>query len=374
MTKKLYDLDAYKTSFEATVLEVTPSEKGYLTILDQTLFFPEEGGQTPDKGVFGNAQVLDIQIKGDTITHLLDTELAVGNSYTGEIDWEHRFSNMQNHTGEHIFSGIVNKKYGYNNVGFHLSDSIVTMDYDGVLTKEQAAEIEREANEIIWKSIAVNPFFPTPEEAAALEYRSKIEITEGLRIVEIPDVDMCACCAPHVKSTAEVGIIKVLSVQNYKGGVRLSILCGRRAFLDYAGKAEITSALTNLYSSKEDEIVGCATKYLNETKELSSKIKDLESKALFEKLGNINPDDKLSIIYVDSLPGNVVREGVNKMMEASNNVCGIFSGNDIDGYSFVIGSKSIDVTPYAEAIRAEGGKCGGSSQMIQGKVQKKVSL
>lgn len=249
MTKKLYDLDAYATEFDATVISCEKAEENgaavYYVVLDQTLFFPEEGGQSPDKGTLGECNVMDVQIKGDVITHTLDAPLKPGAAVHGILNWSHRFYNMQQHSGEHIFSGIVHKKFGYDNVGFHLSDAIVTMDFNGILTEQDAAEVEYEVNEVIVKNLPVQVTFPSREELAVLDYRSKIEIEGQVRIVTIPGVDVCACCAPHVRQTGEIGMLKVMSVQNHRGGVRISMLCGFRALEAFRQKDQIVTAVAS---------------------------------------------------------------------------------------------------------------------------------
>ena len=233
MTEKLYDQDAYAVEFDAKVLSCEAyhdkDESGYHVVLDRTLFFPEEGGQSPDKGTINGIEVTDVQIKKDVVTHSLKEPLAVDENVHGKIDWTHRFNNMQQHSGEHIFSGIVHSRFGYDNVGFHLSDNIVTMDFNGVLTADEVKEIETAVNDVIVKNLPVEITYPAKEELAALDYRSKIEIEGQVRIVTIPGVDVCACCAPHVKRTGEIGTLNVQSLSNYKGGVRISILSGFRA-------------------------------------------------------------------------------------------------------------------------------------------------
>ena len=256
---KLYDLDAYATEFDAKVVSceaVTYNKQdGYAVVLDKTLFFPEEGGQSPDKGTIDGKEVLDVQIKKDIVTHYMAEALEEGAAVHGVLDWKHRFSNMQQHSGEHIFSGIVHREYGFNNVGFHLSDNIVTMDFDGVLTAEQVADVEYKVNEAIAKNVEIMAAFPSKEELAALEYRSKIEIDGAVRIVTVDGFDVCACCAPHVKRTGEIGLLKVMSVQNYKGGVRISMLCGFRALQAFREKAEVVSSLTGMLSTSQETIV-----------------------------------------------------------------------------------------------------------------------
>ena len=224
-TIKLYDNDAYATQFEANVLYSNETEHNgqtcYEIILDKTLFFPEEGGQTPDKGTINGMEVLDVQIKDDIITHYIKAEQPIdivkeNDAVTGSIDWTHRFSNMQQHSAEHIFSGLVYKEYGYQNFGFHLSDNIVTMDFNGPLTIEQIEELEWKVNQAIVQNVAIDTCYPTTGELAMLTYRSKLELETNVRIVTIEGYDVCACCAPHVKRTGEIGGFKVINAQNYK--------------------------------------------------------------------------------------------------------------------------------------------------------------
>ena len=223
MTRKLYDEDARLLEFSGTVLscEYDEKKKGYLVILDQTAFFPEEGGQTPDKGSIDGKEVLDVQIKDDVITHYLAEPMEAGSMVKGTIDWQHRFFNMQQHSGEHLFSGLAYRKYGLKNVGFHLSNQIVTMDFDKALSEAQLKEMEWEINEAIVANVEIKTGYPTKEALESMDYRSKIEIDGAVRIVEILGYDVCACCAPHVARTGEIGGFKIQTVQNYKGGVRI---------------------------------------------------------------------------------------------------------------------------------------------------------
>ena len=281
MTEKLYDRDPYQRSFEAAVLSCKAMEDQYEVILDRTLFFPEEGGQSPDQGILGGAHVLDVQIKGDVIIHTLDVALEVGKTVAGEIDWDHRFSNMQQHSGEHIFSGLVYKNYGYTNVGFHLSDQIVTMDFNGPLTMEQIAELEWEVNRVIASNVEIKATYPTKEELAQMEYRSKKEIDGAIRIVEIAGYDLCACCAPHVARTGEIGGFKIQSLQNYKGGVRISFLCGFRALAEAGKKAQILSELTGILTTNQEQLAENVQKLKAKNQELQFQL-NLAKQGLME--------------------------------------------------------------------------------------------
>ncbi|MBO5522049.1 MAG: alanyl-tRNA editing protein, partial [Roseburia sp.] len=301
MIKKLYDLDAYQREFEAEVLscEERKEKDGtvYEIILNQTLFFPEEGGQSPDKGTLEEVKVLDVQIKKDVIVHTLEHPLEAGAKVHGVIDWQHRFSNMQQHSGEHIFSGLVHSKFGFNNVGFHLSDNIVTMDFDGVMSAEDVADIEYRANEVIVGNLPVQVTFPAKEELAVLDYRSKIEIEGQVRIVTIPGVDVCACCAPHVRHTGEIGMLKVMSLSNYKGGVRISILCGFRALFAFRQKAEIISDISGSLSANQELLPELVEKMKNSNQDLKYRLAGAKQKLMEGKLAEIPKEQEHVVLF-----------------------------------------------------------------------------
>ena len=217
-TVRLYENNSYIKTFDAVVLSCEEKDGAYFIVLNQTSFFPEGGGQYADKGTIGEATVLDVQIKDEIITHKIDKPINVGESVTCKIDWDTRFSRMQHHTGEHIVSGVIHNIYGYNNVGFHLNDHIVTLDTDGPLNEQDIAKIELEVNKVIYANKKINVIYPSASELSNYDYRSKLDITENVRLVEIEGVDLCACCAPHVAQTGEIGIIKIISFIPYKKG------------------------------------------------------------------------------------------------------------------------------------------------------------
>lgn len=372
-TKKLYDSDAYAIEFDATVLSCeevkTEEQVMYQVILDQTLFFPEEGGQSPDKGTINQIPVIDVQIKNDVITHTLETPLEVGAEVHGCIDWKHRFNNMQQHSGEHIFSGLVNKKFGYDNVGFHLSDQIVTMDFNGVLTSEEAAEIEYAVNEVIISNIPVQVTFPSKEELSDMNYRSKIEIDGQVRIVTIEGVDVCACCAPHVRRTGEIGLLKILNMQNYKGGVRISILCGFRALEEYRKKTEILSELTSTLSANQDLLIEAVDKLKNVNQSLKVEVSVAKRECMDAKLKGIPKDQENVYLFENNLDAQVMRNAVNQLVTEHSGICGIFAGDDEEGYRYIIGSSTEDARTIATILREKlGAKGGGSAAMVQGSV------
>lgn len=397
-TIKLYDTAPYETTFTATVLSCEEcldgqpiAQKIYKVILDQTLFFPEEGGQSPDKGTINGMEVVDVQINNDIVEHYLalpaqDTEaacnqnqeqsfepespLSPNTTITGTIDWQYRFSNMQQHSAEHIFSGTVHREYGFNNVGFHLSDNIVTMDFDGVLTMEQIEEVEWKVNQAIAENIEIDARYPDKEELKNLTYRSKIEIDGPVRIVTILGYDVCACCAPHVKRTGEIGILKVMTVQNYKGGVRISILCGFRALEAFREKNKVVSQLMNVLSTSQETIVQRVSQLKEQNQELKLQIGILKQEAMLGKIEIIPVEQKNVILVEEDLDTAIVRNVVNALVEKHEGSCGVFVGNDEEGYRFIIGSKTLDCRETAKQLReAFGAKGGGSQAMIQGSVQ-----
>lgn len=375
-TVRLYDTDAYKTEFEAEVLaceEVeTKEKKVYQVWLDQTLFFPEEGGQSPDMGFINGVEVLDVQIRDEVITHTLAAPLAVGTTVKGVVDWKHRFYNMQQHSGEHIFSGIVHNRFGYDNVGFHLSDSIVTMDFNGVISSEDLEKIETEANQAIIENIPVEVSFPTKEELKTLEYRSKIEIEGQVRIVTIPGYDVCACCAPHVRRTGEIGMLKVMNVQSYKGGVRISILCGFRALEAFRQKADIITELMAQFSTNQEALVENVTKLKNTNQTMKNQLASAKQELMEYKVAAIPEDSENAILFESDLDTPVVRNVVNGLVEKFTGICAVFVGNDESGYQFIIGSKNKDCRQIAAALREKlSARGGGSDKMIQGSIAAK---
>ena len=235
MTQKLYDIDSYIKEFDATVQSCETADGKYIITLDKTAFFPEEGGQTCDAGTIDGIEVLSVSIKDGVIYHTLPSPLEVGATVHGKIDFSHRYYNMQHHTGEHIISGIAHKLYGYENVGFHLSREDMTVDFSGELTRAQLDEIEILANKAIYECHNIYAYYPKKDELSALSYRAKLDLSENVRIVNIADVDSCACCAPHVAYTGELGIVKIVDAVKHKGGLRIRMLAGVRAY-DYMAK------------------------------------------------------------------------------------------------------------------------------------------
>ena len=298
---------------------------------------------------------------------MTDKPLPVGEAVHGEIDWEKRFESMQQHTGEHIISGLVHGRLGYNNVGFHLGADYCTMDFDGPITKEELKEIELEANKIVYQNLDIEILYPSKEELKDLEYRSKIEIEGQVRIVKIPGVDICACCAPHVKKTGEIGNIKLVNMMNYKGGERIFMLCGFRALMDHREKEESAKAISALLCAKEGEIKEAVAHLKEEQTALKGKLAQAQQKLLAVKAQEIQITENVTAVFDKELSGNEPRELMNLLLGRGARVCAVFAGSDEGTYRYVIGSRKEDVRPLCKRLNeAFGGRGGGKPEMVQG--------
>ena len=368
MTEKLFYEDSHRTGFTAKVISCEEAKDGYRVVLDQTVFFPEGGGQYADTGVLGTVNVTDVHEKDDVIYHYTTAPLEVGSIVTGKINWEERFEKMQQHTGEHIVSGIVHERFGYNNVGFHLGADYCTMDFDGTISKEQLKEIEAAANEAVYQDLEIEILYPSKDELKDMDYRSKIE--GQVRIVKIPGYDVCACCAPHVKTTGEIGAVKLVSMANYKGGERITMLCGRRAMRDYEKKDAMTKEISALLCAKEYEVADAVGKLKDEQTRMKSQIAELQQKLLEFRVAEIPVEEKIVTVFDSALSGNLPREMMNRLLDKGAVICAVFAGTDTDGYRYVIGSRSEDVRPISKALNvAFEGRGGGKPEMVQGSVK-----
>lgn len=368
MTDKLYYADSHLYKFTATVLSCKQNENRFAVTLDRTAFFPEGGGQTADTGDLDGVRVLDVQNINGEIIHFTDVPLTVGRQVNGSLDGAQRFRKMQNHSGEHIVSGIVHALFGYDNVGFHLGDDDMTVDYNGTLTREQLDEVERLANKAVYDNLEITAEFPEPSRLSSMNYRSKLELTENVRIVTIGDIDCCACCAPHVSKTGEIGCIKLLDFEHYKGGIRLHMLCGADAMEAYRSKYAQILRISNLLrvpqSETADGVEQLQERLKNREYELSLLRKSLAESALgiAEVFGNTACFFAHAQCDSDSL-----RHAVNSGAERFG-VCAGFLPTE-NGFRFCIGSKETDLRPLAKEIgTALCGRGGGQPAMIQGTV------
>ena len=370
-TEKLYDRDAYRTVFTAEVLRCTrgTAEGEFFVWLDRTLFFPEEGGQSPDRGVLGGFPVTDVQLSDGRIRHTVRGSFPEGSAVTGEIDWVHRFSNMQQHSGEHMFSGLVYRRFGFSNVGFHLSDSCVTMDFGGAFSYEAAQEIEDAVNAAIWDDTEISARYVPKEELAGISYRSKKEIEGDVRLVTIYGkegvLDVCACCAPHVKRTGEIGCLRIVSFENYKGGVRIGILCGKRALSDMKRKQDSLDGICRLLSVNTDRAGEAAEQLVSRLKQAEYELTGFRRERILREADSL-PEDRLPVLFFENADTDGLRLAVNRLTEKRSGISAAFSGSDGE-FRFLLGSRDTDVRPLGELLKSRfPAKGGGKAGMVQG--------
>lgn len=366
MTEKLYYTDAYIKEFEATVLNFTELDGKYAVILDRTAFFPEEGGQSADTGFIGIAKVLDVREKDGNILHFVDSLLEIGASYYCKIDFSDRFEKMQCHTAEHIISGAINRLFSLDNVGFHLGKYEVTMDVNGYLTREQLDEVELIANRAVFDNVPVKTYFPSSDELSALNYRSKLDLTENVRLVEIVGYDLCACCAPHVSYTGEIGLIKILDFEKHRGGTRINIAAGYRALYDYREKYSNVLKASALFSEPQPTVAVAAESFLRSYEELKTRLKAarlnnarLEAELIPCTEGNL-------VCHYPEMTPDEMREVANLAKSKVTGILVILTGCDGD-YKYIMTSESVDLSKIYKQINASLlGRGGGRDNMIQG--------
>ena len=355
--------------FEARVLSCEACEEGggFWTVLDQTCFFPEGGGQYADTGYLGETKVVDARERDGIVYHRTEAPLEPGELVRGRIDWEERFEKMQQHTGEHIVSGLVHSRFGYNNVGFHLGSDYCTMDFDGPISPEELREIEWEANRAVALDLEVIVQYPSKEELGHMEYRSKIEIEGQVRIVSVPGYDVCACCAPHVDRTGEIGLIKLVNRMNYKGGERITMLCGFRALRDYDSKLTAAREIGALLCEKEDQIAGAVRRQKEELEKQKYENGRLMHQLLVFRAKEIPVEGSMTAVFTDDIRGDAPRELMNLLLERGAFICGVFAAAGDGGWRYVIGSRQADVRPLGKALNSRfEGRGGGKPGMVQG--------
>lgn len=368
MTEKLFD-NGELFEFDAKVISCTEVKKGYEVVLDRSAFFPEGGGQAGDVGTLGGAKVIDTVERNGEVLHKTDKPLEVGSSVHGSIDRDIRIRRMQNHSGEHLLMGFIHKMLGYENVGFHLGKDEVTLDLNGVITPEQLAQCELDANKAIANDVKIRISYPDDDTLASLKYRSKLENMENVRIVTIDGIDVCACCAPHLSSTGKIGIVKVISQESYKGGTRVHILCGLDAYELLSRRLETVREISRLLSAKPDKAAEFVKKLLDENASLKQKLADISAKQTDDIIASLSNESGGSFcVFTDSLDQNSLRRIAKEGVKLTDGAFGAFNRNE-GGYSYIIASANIPLRAKAKEINAAlGGKGGGNDTMIQGSV------
>lgn len=381
-TDLLYETDAYLETFTATVSDCVPfenlrrkqetgvdTEGLYAIELNRTAFFPEGGGQTCDTGSMNGCPVSDVFKEDGKIWHITTKEFAVGEEVEGKLDFVTRFRKMQNHSGEHVVSGIIASKYGYENVGFHMSQDSMSVDVSGVLTKEDFDIIEQMANEVVYKNKKIYTVYPdSPDE---MDYRSKIDLEEDIRVVVIEDTDACACCAPHVKNTGEIGLIKIIDFMSYKGGTRFFMKCGQWAYEDVKKAFDQNKEIGRLLSVSPENSLEAVNKLLDtgkQKKEEENELKNLIVELYLDKMKSER------VFFAPKLDEVQLRKIINESVKTAKDIVAGFVGTDTTGYRYIIGKNEqatdIDLRQLAKDMNtALNGRGGGSDKMVQGSVQ-----
>lgn len=370
MTEKLYYENSYMKSFAAKVTECSKQGEQYAVVLNRTAFFPEGGGQPADIGVLNTVNVFDVQEHGDKIIHTTDSPFPVGASVMGGIHWPHRFELMQQHSGEHIVSGIIHRLFGLDNVGFHMGAKSVTVDFNGELGEEDLRMVEYLANEAVYRNLHIEVSYPSDQELAVLNYRSKKELSGVIRIVTIPGYDICACCGTHVARTGEIGIIRLISAQRYKGGTRVGLLCGSKALADSKEKAQSVNAISVLLSAKPEEVFNSVEHLLSENNTLKQEIIMLHERIFEAKVASVPNGTKNICLFETGLTPNDLRKFCLLLCAHCSGTAIVFSGDEKTGYKYALGSTGEDVRPLCKELnQAFSGRGGGSKELVQGSVK-----
>lgn len=370
MTEKLYDRNSHLYSFSAAVVSLAEENGVWLITLDRTAFFPEGGGQPGDRGRICGYEVFDTQLSGGEILHFTKDRpvFAAGDTVNCALDEALRFSRMQAHSGEHIVSGVAHRLCAAENVGFHMNGVLMTVDFDKPLSKEVLQQIELEANRVVYRNVPVRAWYPTPAEAAAIRYRSKLDEVENLRLVEIEGVDVCACCAPHVSSTGEIGVIKIMTAVSHRGGVRITLLCGEAAFNDYALKYKNTLYCADLLKAKHNELPDAMDALLEKENALRAQLADASKKFTDQVLAGLSAGNVPALVFVPAATAEELCRIADGARRSSGGLCAAFSGDDCKGYAFAIALPGGFSPDRVKTLLAGiSGRGGGRDAMIQGR-------
>jgi len=367
-TRKLFYEDSHLKEFSATVTGCAEAKDGWAVTLDATAFYPTGGGQECDLGTLGGVHVLDVKEQGEEIVHVCDAPLEVGSTVRGAIDWERRFDHMQQHSGEHLVMGQVYGKFGYHNVGFHMGNSLVTIDLDGPVTWADLMEIECSVNRIIWENRPVRTWYPSPEELPDVKYRSKKALPWPVRIVEFSGADVCACCGTHVKYTGEIGLVKFVSCIKFKEGVRIELASGQRALMLFQNIFEQNRQVSQTFSAKILETGAAAQKFNEMLLQEKYRTVGLQRK-IFASIAESYGGKARAVHFEEDLTPGGVRELADAIAEKAE-VAVVLSGSDEAGYSICIISKTVDIRALGKEVNARlNGRGGGKPGAFQGSVQ-----
>ena len=370
MSEKLYYSDPFLQEFTATVLSCEQDKAGWKVVLDRTAFYPEGGGQPADTGILGDAKVIDVREKENIIVHTCDKALNVGETVTGRIDWARRFDHMQQHSGEHIVSGIICARYGCDNVGFHLGKDIVTIDFNHDISPEDLPAIEAQANAFIWSDTPIDIRFLEGDALRQAEYRSKKFIPGLVRLVAFPGADCCACCGTHVLRAGQVGLVKLLSCQKFREGVRMELLCGKRAFDYLSGTWEQNLAVSRALSAKPLQTHAAVERLKGELESVKLRAATLET-ADFARKGAEYAGKGDVVLFEGDMSADSVRRLCDAVLDTCGGRCAVFAGED-GNFKYAVGIRDGDIRPLVKELNgALNGRGGGKPNFAQGSVAAK---
>lgn len=368
-TRRLYYEDAYIKEFTAVVLECREEKNGYGILLDQSAFYPEGGGQPSDRGMLDGTEVVDVKEKCGELIHFTKEPVEKGRKITGSIDWGRRFDLMQQHSGEHMVSGLIHEKYGYDNVGFHMGSDTVTIDFNGPLNMDELLAVEKEVNQKVWENAEVEIWYPSARELESLPYRSKKELTGKIRIVRFPGADLCACCGTHVKQTGEIGVIKILSCEKFRDGARVEMICGKRV-LEYLDMLqEQNHQVSVLLSAKPACTADAVARLYEENFSLKGRVMQMEEKYFQEEAARWSGKGDV-LLVCSEMEADSVRRLADAVMHTCQGRCAVFAGDDKNGYKYAMGQENGDLRNLTKQMNQMlQGRGGGKPFFVQGSVK-----
>lgn len=371
----LFYEDAYLKEFDAVVVDVLQKGEKQYVVLDKTAFYPEGGGQTGDSGwlYFGNGLELNVEYtrkKEDRVLHEISGKgeiLKAGDRVRGVIDWDRRFDHMQQHSGEHIVSGMICRRFSCDNVGFHMGADAVTIDFNAEISFEELLEIETEANRYISEDHPFISMWPSPEELKKLDYRSKKELSGEVRIACFQGADMCACCGTHVSGSAQVGMVKFASAEKFHDGTRIEVRFGKRAFDHLAMNYAQNKAIGVLLSAKEDKTFDYVKKQAEELAETRYRLGQMEEKMIGVIAAEYKKKKDTLIIVPPNSP-EYVRKLAGAVHEQNGCLAAVFAG-EARSYKYAVAGPDSAVPDLNRSMTAElSGRGGGRGGFAQGSV------
>ena len=372
MTEKLFYQDPFQREFSASVLDCQKEKDHWLVTLDKTAFYPEGGGQPADHGTLSGVKVVDVREKNGEVLHFCNENVEIGSIVHGEIDWERRFDFMQQHSGEHIISGILCGKFGCNNVGFHIGHELVTIDFDTELSTDDVILVEKLANQYIWEDHPIQIGFPSPAELETMEYRSKKALEGQVRIVSWPGADCCACCGTHVRTSGQVGLVKLISCQKFRSGVRIEMAAGKRALTWVNQIAEQNTRVSQLLSAKPVETAAAVERLQKDVYELRGRVAELEERDFIRKAEECAGKGDV-LLMEGPMSGESLRKLCGLVKEKCGGRCAVFAGAD-GVYQYAIGQDGADLRGFAKELNAAlNGRGGGKADFVQGSVKAEES-